>query len=267
MSAKTKTPDFELMVYVARAYHLTAEHLWLFATVDQIECMQYMFGSEPRYKFLERAIGSQIEDNGLGIHGRAVEALFVQILEIAPKISESTQKILTKIKGYAESGGDAQDLLSVLSEELKAKLEGKSRPQDEDLVRSIGSYWVVISVLRALAAEIMLKALVYKKTGSYEETHNLEELFKNLQRVLQDVSNADTKKRIEDLEIQHKIDLRKTFEEHKGDFVAWRYVYENPGVRTKVPDMTKALEILDTLISDELSRDGSEVSSPGTPTG
>ncbi len=111
------------------------------------------------------------------------------------------------------------------------------------------SFILSAQVLAALASEILLKALIFKKTGSYKATHDLKKLFENLNCAL----DAGTKKRIRDLENEHKVDLGRILEEYKDLFTEWRYVYSYSTSPKKIElgDMEKALVILKTLVNEQ----------------
>lgn len=132
-------------------------------------------------------------------------------------------------------------------------------------------YLVSASVLRALAIEILLKALIYKKDGSLQEPGDLMKLSKKLGDLhnlkflfdkLIEVSDAQTRKQIKDLETQYEMDLGQTLEKHKQDFIGWRYVYEAESRSSEISNLEKVLKILHTLIWYEREQDRSGVSSP-----
>lgn len=265
MTAEPKAHDFDSMIYLARAYSLTAEHLDIFAVVDQIEYV-YKVENKSRNEPLEHEVLSALERGkgfGQGVYRRAAAALVTQGIEtLGLGFSEAMTKIagfLTKAESRAESNKDVLGTLGVLFKGLEGAWQSMPRLRDGLLERSIGSYWVSAIVLRALAVEILLKALTYKKTGCYEKAHDLQKLFKDLN----DALDADTKERIRDLEIQHKTNLEKTLEKHRDDLVTFRYAYEKPGIKAAIRgDMLRVESILYTLVLDELSRDDSETPNP-----
>ena len=108
--------------------------------------------------------------------------------------------------------------------------------------------WVLGSVsstviLRALATELLLKALAFKKTGHYRKDrdgHDLLILFKDL--------DSDTKKIVAAQESNQGIaPLKQILEEHKKDFEAWRYIADRPVPPSGFWDLGEAFEVLITV--------------------
>ena len=81
-----------------------------------------------------------------------------------------------------------------------------------------------------------------------EETHNLLKLFEEFYTTLSD----GTKRRIGELECQHKINLEQIFEKHQSDFVKWRYGYEQAIDETTMKDLDEALGLLEALFVERL---------------
>ena len=108
---------------------------------------------------------------------------------------------------------------------------------DAGLMARPTGYLFSAVILRALAAEIMLKVLSFKKTGQYRGGHDLKKLFDKL--------HDDTKKIIIDLgQRRGVVSLEQTLEKHKDDFVEWRYMMEAGDQNTNLLDLKQVLNIL-----------------------
>lgn len=111
---------------------------------------------------------------------------------------------------------------------------------EKEQVARVSGYFLSTVILRALATELMLKVLCFKKAGRYRkdrEGHDLLVLFNDL--------DSDTRKLIADLERSHGIaPLQQILEKHRGDFVDWRYLMEAGGKHVDLLDLDKALIIL-----------------------
>ena len=135
----------------------------------------------------------------------------------------------------------ADDLQLGLNQIVKT---GAPNPDTEkEKVARISGYFFATVILRALATELALKALSFKKTGRYRKDgkgHDLRTLFNDL--------DDDTKKIIDDLEGVYGVaPLEQILEKHRSDFVDWRYLMEADDIRVDLLDLDKALDILITL--------------------
>ena len=107
---------------------------------------------------------------------------------------------------------------------------------DKDKIGVAGLLFSFV-VLRALAAELALKVLCSQQTGSdADRTHDLAKLFQALpcktrNSISQRFQSKGRGKTVEDV-----------FAAHKDDFVAWRYVYQNPHQHTEIGDLETAIE-------------------------
>ena len=88
-------------------------------------------------------------------------------------------------------------------------------------------------ILRALAAELALKAIASKVTGTHERGHDLLKLFDGLDQSTRDCIE------------QQDASVRSSFAEHRTDFIEWRYLGESwQGVNTYARDLDVALRAL-----------------------
>ena len=132
----------------------------------------------------------------------------------------------------------ADDLQNNLNQMLKLSAQPFTGSK-EQMARGLG-YLLSTVMLRALAAELILKALSCKKTGQYKkgkDGHDLLALFNDL--------DSSTKTIVAKLEDNHGIaPLEKILEKHRNDFVAWRYLAEAKTQNVGVLDLDKALTVL-----------------------
>lgn len=100
-------------------------------------------------------------------------------------------------------------------------------------------------VLRALAVELTLKALAFRRTGKFKKIHNLLELYDDL--------GTDTQAIISKIENIHGIaPVKRILEKHKNDFVDWRYLtdmQDGGNMHADFPDIGRALDVL-LLVSE-----------------
>ena len=133
--------------------------------------------------------------------------------------------------------GDLQNGLNQMT-----KGDGQTTSDADKTSRVLG-YAVSIVMLRALATELLLKALVFKKIGRYRKDrdgHDLLILFNDL--------DSDTKKIVAAQESSQGIaPLKRILEKHKDDFIEWRYIVENDGGTVGFLDLDKAFLVLMTV--------------------
>ena len=95
-----------------------------------------------------------------------------------------------------------------------------SPPTPDEHDRFLASV-LVMPILRALAAELSLKALSIKRSGAFKKTHDL--------RALYDALDDDTRNRIEQkaaVDVD-RIPSRAPSRSTESDFVHWRYAGED----------------------------------------
>ena len=107
------------------------------------------------------------------------------------------------------------------------------------------SYMMSVPVLRALATECALKALSAKSTREFKRTHDLVKLYNNL--------NNDVKRVVTSIaDNQGVLPPLTILENHRTDFVDWRYPFKPGTVRsTGMPDLQKALAVLLTTLNHQ----------------
>ena len=118
----------------------------------------------------------------------------------------------------------------------------------KDVVQTIGTdkisrvigYTLSMVMLRALATELLLKAMAFKKAGRYRKDrdgHDLLILFNDL--------DSDTKKIVTPQASSQGIaPLEQILEKHKDDFTEWRHIVENDGGTAGFLDLDKAFLVL-----------------------
>ena len=132
-----------------------------------------------------------------------------------------------------------------VADDIHAKLNSLSNPKtykstDEGTILLVG-YSASIVVLRALAVELTLKSLAFKRTGKYLWIHDLSKLYGDL--------DTDTQAIISKIEgIQGVAPVRDILEKHKNDFVYWRYLTDlhdgDNNMQVDFPDIARALDVL-----------------------
>ena len=136
----------------------------------------------------------------------------------------------------------ADDLQQGLNQIAKTGSPDKSTEEERNA--RIAGYFFGTVILRALATELVLKVLSFKKTGRYRKDRTGHDLW-----VLFDDLDDDTKKVIGYLEGVHGVaPLERILEKHRGDFVDWRYLMEVGDKHIDLLDLDKALGILITVL-------------------
>ena len=141
---------------------------------------------------------------------------------------EDEQLFATAI-GCRVTANDLQDIMNRLTSggTIQAGAEAK-----------LFGYFLSVAVLRALAAECMLKAIACARTGSFEHQHNLSHLYEAL--------DGAAKGFIERLADSHGVaSPKRVLKRHRNDFVEWRYP-TGTSRRTDLLDLDRVLEVLDS---------------------
>ena len=108
-------------------------------------------------------------------------------------------------------------------------------------------------ILRALAAELSLKAISIKRSGAFKTGHNL--------RALYDALDDDTRNRIEQKAAARWMDpVQGTLTKHRDDFVNWRYAGQDKPLNTNPSDLDEAVGVLMAVYDEVEPR--SEVARP-----
>ena len=104
---------------------------------------------------------------------------------------------------------------------FRGRTAGKERFPGEEFCGSMLS----APVIRALATELALKAIRIKVSGKYFEGHDLAMLFEKLDQDTRDLIEKNHKS---SSEWSHR-PVQSILEEHRNDFVRFRYLAEKPG--------------------------------------
>ena len=127
----------------------------------------------------------------------------------------------------------ADDLLT----EFDRSIEPGARPATPDEQDRFVASVLVMPILRALAAELSLKAISIKRSGAFKKTHDL--------RALYDALDDDTRNRIDQRAAAQWMDpVQGTLTTHKADFVNWRYAGEDKPLNTNPSDLDEAVGVL-----------------------
>ena len=146
----------------------------------------------------------------------------------AASLPEDKQLFGTAI-GFRVTANDLQDIMNQLTS------RGTMQPGAE---LKLYGYFLSVAVLRALAAECMLKAIACARTGSFEHQHNLSQLYEAL--------DGPAKGFIERLADSHGVaSPKRVLKRHRNDFLEWRYP-TGTSRRTDLLDLDRVLEVLDT---------------------
>ncbi|MXX16509.1 MAG: hypothetical protein F4Z52_04645 [Gammaproteobacteria bacterium] len=101
------------------------------------------------------------------------------------------------------------------------------------------SYFLSITVLRGLAAECLLKAIAFARSGRYDRGHNLSALYEAL--------DGETRGFIEKTADSHGIaSPKRVLKRHRDDFVAWRYP-TGEEQHSDLLDLDRTLSVLDAV--------------------
>ncbi len=134
----------------------------------------------------------------------------------------------------------ADDLIAEFDRLIQPGAKLPSTPDEQD--RFTASV-LVMPILRALAAELALKAISFKRSGSFRRWHDLRDLYDDL--------DDDTRNLIEQKAKghqgtkAHRVDpVHVTLASHRRDFVDWRYAGEHKPLNTNPSDLDDAVDIL-----------------------
>ena len=135
-----------------------------------------------------------------------------------------------KALGFRAGANDLQTMLNALS------TGDRIAPGTE--IRVFGQF-LSITVLRALSAECMLKAIACARTGSFQHEHNLSTLLEAL--------DGKAKGFIEKIADSHGVaSPKRVLKRHRNDFVEWRYP-TGQSQSTDLLDLDKVLQVLDDV--------------------
>ena len=157
-----------------------------------------------------------------------------------------TDLAMGQAKSLLWAANHMQDLLNVVA-----------KVPNPDPLQASGCFFSAI-LLRAFAAEVALKGLYSQETGNEADwVHDLSKLFQELQST----TRKSLERRFQRIRQRSSIyDRRATTMEqvmvdHKGDFVHWRYVFEQRGDRhVELLDLEPVVEAIIEEYSDRLGQ-------------
>ena len=100
-----------------------------------------------------------------------------------------------------------------------------SPEREEFSGEDLASWLFVGPIFRALAAELVLKAICIKTVGAPKKVHNLIELFEALDWKIQNRIEEYSKSAL-----QQSTSIRSILDDHADDFTNWRYIGEKTGI-------------------------------------
>ena len=103
-------------------------------------------------------------------------------------------------------------------------LHGTRTPDVEEFAgEDFAGCMLAAPILRALAAELALKAIASKMTGTHERGHDLLKLFDGLDQSARDcIEQQDAA-----VHVRTHGSVRSVLAKHKDDFTGWRYLAES----------------------------------------
>ena len=137
----------------------------------------------------------------------------------------------------------ANDLYQNFSQMVQMAREGKLPADDKTQQSRMAGYAFSMVILRALATELTLKAISFKKTGQYRKDKKGHDLL----ILLNDLDDATKKIIAKVADSQGVAPLDQILSKHRGDFVNWRYPAEGGKIHVEFLDIDKALEVLMTV--------------------
>ena len=124
-------------------------------------------------------------------------------------------------------------------------LNGTRTPDKEEFAgEEFAGCMLAAPILRALAAELALKAIASKMTGTHERGHNLLELFDGLDQSARDCIEQQA---VAVRHVRTHGSIQSVLSNHKCDFSGWRYLGEGESWQGKNPygdDLDVALRAL-----------------------
>ncbi len=157
--------------------------------------------------------------------------------KMTERMSENPDVLAAQAVSLRRVADDLQDGLNQMTKSVVQTITGA------DKISRVLGYTLSMVMLRALATELLLKALAFKKTGRYRKDrdgHDLLILFNDL--------DSDTKKIVTAQESSQGIaPLKQILEKHKDDFIEWRYMAESDGSTVGFLDLDKAFLVLITV--------------------
>jgi len=131
-------------------------------------------------------------------------------------------------------GEQLRETAMSLHEEWQKRMRRNTRGRERLRLRG---YSILVPVLQALATEYMLKGLAARDNGNYLPTHDLYELYKDL--------DLKTRARVGSFVVSDiGSKLPEFLEAQRNDFIDWRYVFEGRTASTHHSVFDKVLEVL-----------------------
>lgn len=137
------------------------------------------------------------------------------------------EQFFTRAVGFRNTANDLQKLMNSLAPGGVIPDEAKDR---------LVAYMLSTTVLRALSAEIMLKAIALARSASFKREHDLVRLYNTL--------DDKIKKHIGTVaDLYGVADPERILERHRSEFVDWRYPAVG-GQSSNLLDLDKVLQVL-----------------------
>ena len=150
--------------------------------------------------------------------------------------------LVSQVRGLQRA---ADDLFTEFNRTIQPSARPVTPDENDRFVASV----LVMPILRALAAELSLKAISIKRSGAFKGTHDL--------RALYDALDDDTRTRIEQKAAAKRVKpVQSTLTKHRADFVDWRYAGEDKPLNTNPSDLGEAVEVLMAIYEDVEPRNG-----------
>lgn len=128
--------------------------------------------------------------------------------------------------------GQSRSLLWV-AQHMQNLLNTEGNQLDPNALQITG-YFLSSTILRALAAEVALKALYSQETGKEpERIHNLLRLFRKLHHTTRNSLDHRFQRiqKLRNISRDQSNPIEQVLAEHKDDFVVWRYILYQGGDR------------------------------------
>ncbi len=135
-------------------------------------------------------------------------------------------------KGFEQQAMGFGIAADKLQHEITVLAQSKS---GDDVRISTAAYTISVAVLRGLATECALKAVVRRSTGDHLRIHDLAKLYEDLP--------VDVTSMMENLVQDQGILPLEILKRHRNDFVDWRYPSPEP-VINNLHDLQKVLRLL-----------------------
>ena len=127
----------------------------------------------------------------------------------------------------------------ILANELYVSVKPLIDRPGPDIEEKAVAYVSAVVMLRGFAAECMLKAISLLWSGSFKCIHDLSKLYCALDETPREC--------IDELAASEEVaSPKRVLEQHRKDFVRWRYPEPGTTLTTNLSDLDKVLGVLDT---------------------